>query len=204
MKLHSLLSALLLTCTVMPVCAEHSENRRFLSNQLELDRQRFRALPVPGITTPGTVAPQDQSFIDDQAAQLKRRMQPEDRPVAAALVFVSFSMPPDELKQRVRDAAQLNIPVVIRGMVNGDMRTTANAVAQLVRDTNTGGVQIDPVTFRQYGISAVPVVVVTCGSGGKTLDRLAGDVTLPEALKRISEDGECVQTAKDLLAGRTP
>jgi len=204
MKIQSLLSALLLTCAVMPVCAEHTDNRRFLSDQLELDRQRFRALPVPGISTPGTVAPQDQSFIDDQAAQLKRRMQPEDKPVAAALVFVSFSMPPDELRQRVRDAALLKIPVVIRGMVNGDMRTTANAVAQLVKDTNTGGVQIDPVTFRQYGISAVPVVVVTCGSGGKTVDRLAGDVTLPEALKRITEDGECAQTAKDLLAGRTP
>nr|WP_305847069.1 TrbC family F-type conjugative pilus assembly protein [Shigella sonnei] len=48
-------------------------------------------------------------------------------------------MPAEELKQRVKDAAQLNIPVVIRGMVNGDMRATANAVAGLVKESNTGG-----------------------------------------------------------------
>lgn len=134
---------------------DHTENRQFIYDQLQLDRQRFRALQTPEfLKQPRPVAPQDQAFLDEQTLQLRKSMQPGERPVDAALVFVSFSMPSDELKQRVQDAAALNIPVVIRGMVNGDMRATANAVAGLVKDTNTGGVQIDPTTFRKYNITA--------------------------------------------------
>lgn len=99
----------------------HTENRQFIHEQLQLDRQRFQSLQTPEFlkqTRP--VAPQEQSFLDAQAQQFRQSMQPGERPVNAALVFVSFSMPAEELKQRVKDAAQLNIPVVIRGMVNGD------------------------------------------------------------------------------------
>ncbi|EEO9935940.1 hypothetical protein HYB67_004246 [Salmonella enterica subsp. enterica serovar Sandiego] len=100
---------------------EHTENRQFIHEQLQLDRQRFNSLQTPEFLKPvRPVAPQDRSFLDAQAQQFRQSMQPGERPVEAALVFVSFSMPPDELKQRVQDAAALNIPVVIRGMVNGD------------------------------------------------------------------------------------
>lgn len=179
---------------------EHAENRQFIQEQLQLDRQRFRDLQTPDFLKQARpVSPQDQSFLDAQAQQFRQSMQPGARPVDAALVFVSFSMPPDELKQRVQDAAALNIPVVIRGMVNGDMRTTANAVAGLVKESNTGGVQIDPVTFRKYDISAVPVLIVACGHQGDKVDRLQGDLTLRQALKRVAEEGDCAQTARSLL-----
>ncbi|EHF3933573.1 type-F conjugative transfer system pilin assembly protein TrbC, partial [Salmonella enterica subsp. enterica serovar Newport] len=134
-------------------------------------------------------------------SQFRQAMQPGERPVDAALVFVSFSMPPDELKQRVKDAAELNIPVVIRGMVNGDMRATANGVAGLVKESNTGGVQIDPTTFRKYNITAVPVLIVACVNQGDTVDRLQGDLTLHQALKRVAEEGDCADTARNLLRG---
>lgn len=179
---------------------EHTENRQFIQEQLKLDRQRFRELQTPEfLKQPRPVAPQEQSFLDAQAQQFRQSMQPGERPVEAALVFVSFSMPPDELKQRVQDAAALNIPVVIRGMVNGDMRATANAVAGLVKESNTGGVQIDPTTFRKYNITAVPVLIVTCGNQGDQVDRLQGDLMLHQALKRVAEEGDCAQTAKSLL-----
>ena len=179
--------ALLLTCGA-GMASDHTENRQFIHDQLQLDRQRFRALQTPEfLQQPRPVTPQDQAF------------QPGERPVDAALVFVSFSMPPDELKQRVKDAAELNIPVVIRGMVNGDMRTTANAVAGLVKESNTGGVQIDPTTFRKYNITAVPVLIVACGNQGDTVDRLQGDLTLHQALKRVA--GDCADTARNLLRG---
>ncbi|AEJ60146.1 conjugal transfer protein TrbC (plasmid) [Escherichia coli UMNF18] len=178
----------------------HTENRQFIHEQLQLDRQRFQSLQTPEFlkqTRP--VAPQEQSFLDAQAQQFRQSMQPGERPVNAALVFVSFSMPAEELKQRVKDAAQLNIPVVIRGMVNGDMRATANAVAGLVKESNTGGVQIDPTTFRKYNITAVPVLVVACGNQGEKVDRLQGDLTLHQALKRVAEEGDCADTARSLL-----
>ncbi|EAA7680429.1 type-F conjugative transfer system pilin assembly protein TrbC [Salmonella enterica] len=178
----------------------HTENRQFIHDQLQLDRQRFRALQTPEfLQQQQSVGAEDQAFLDAQASQLRKSMQPGERPVDAALVFVSFSMPLDELKQRVKDAAELNIPVVIRGMVNGDMRATANAVAGLVKESNTGGVQIDPTTFRKYNITAVPVLIVACGNQGDKVDRLQGDLTLHQALKRVAEEGDCADTARNLL-----
>ncbi|EFU1954856.1 type-F conjugative transfer system pilin assembly protein TrbC [Salmonella enterica] len=182
------------------MASDHTENRQFIHEQLQLDRQRFRTLQTPEfLQQQRAVGAQDQAFLDEQASQFRRAMQPGERPVDAALVFVSFSMPPEELKQRVKDAADLNIPVVIRGMVNGDMRATANAVAALVKESNTGGVQIDPTTFRKYNITAVPVLIVACGNQGDTVDRLQGDLTLHQALKRVAEEGDCADTARNLL-----
>ncbi len=181
---------------------EYTENRQFIREQLRLDRQRFQSLQTPDFLKQARpVSPQDGSFLNAQAQQLQQATQPGGKPVDAALVFVSFSMPPDELKQRVQDAAALGIPMVIRGMVNGDMRATANAVAGLVKESNTGGVQIDPTTFRKYNITAVPVLIVACGDQGDNVDRLQGDLTLHQALKRVAEEGDCAQTARSLLAG---
>ncbi|WP_447874814.1 type-F conjugative transfer system pilin assembly protein TrbC [Serratia fonticola] len=200
MKTRFLLPILMLACTAVSTASEHTENRQFIKDQLQLDRQRFRALQSPEfLQQQRPVNQQDQDFLEGQAQQFKQSMQPKARPVDAALVFVSFSMPPDELKQRVQDAAALNIPVVIRGMVNGDMRATANAVAGLVKESNTGGVQIDPTTFRKYGVTAVPVLIIACGDQGKIVDRLQGDLTLRQALKRVADEGECSDTARSLL-----
>ncbi|WP_397218113.1 type-F conjugative transfer system pilin assembly protein TrbC [Pantoea osteomyelitidis] len=196
----TLLLLLALFTAGLAQATEHAENRQFIREQLKLDRQRFQSLQTPELLKQAhPLAPQEQSFIEAQAQQFRQSMQPGERPVDAALVFVSFSMPPDELKQRVQDAAVLNIPVVIRGMVNGDMRATANAVAGLVKESNTGGVQIDPTTFRKYNITAVPVLIVACGNQGDKVDRLQGDLKLHQALKRVAEEGDCAQTAKSLL-----
>lgn len=179
--------------------SDHTENRRFLYEQLQLDRQRFQSLQTPEfLKQHRPVSPQDQSFLDARAQQFRQSMKPGVKPVDETLVFVSFSMPHDELKQRVQDAAVLNIPVVIRGMVNGDMRATANAVAGLVKETNTGGVQIDPTPFRKYNITAVPALIVTCGHQGEKVDRLLGDMTLHQALKRVADEGDCAETARKL------
>lgn len=199
-----LMSLALLTLCGTGVANDYTESRQFIHDQLQLDRQRFRALQPPEfLQQQRSVGAEDQAFLDAQASQLRQAMQPGERPVDAALVFVSFSMPPEELKQRVKDAAQLNIPVVIRGMVNGDMRATANAVAGLVKESNTGGVQIDPTTFRKYNITAVPVLIVACGNQGDTVDRLQGDLTLHQALKRVTEEGDCADTARNLLGEGT-
>ncbi|HAX5209990.1 TPA: type-F conjugative transfer system pilin assembly protein TrbC [Escherichia coli] len=193
-------SLVLLLASGAGMASDHTENRQFIHDQLQLDRQRFSALKTPEfLQQPRTVAPQDQLFLDAQASQFRKAMHPGEPPVDAALVFVSFSMPPEELQQRVKDAAQFNIPVVIRGMVNGDMRATANAVAGLVKESNTGGVQIDPTMFRKYNITAVPVLIIACGNHGDKFDRLQGDLTLHQALKRVAEEGDCADTARRLL-----
>lgn len=189
-----------LLTTGLAQATQHIEDRQFIREQLNLDRQRFQSLQTPDFLKQNhPITPRDQTFIGAQAQQFRQSMHPSERPVDAALIFVSFSMPSDELRQRVQDAAALNIPVVIRGMVNGDMRATANAVAGLVKESNTGGIQIDPTVFRKYDISAVPVLIVACGNQGDRVDRLQGDISLHQALKRVAEGGDCAQTAKMLL-----
>lgn len=137
---------------------------------------------------------------DSQWAQSLARQQQAAagaKPVPQALYFVSFSIPQTGLKRLILDADRFGIPATLRGMVNNDMRQTANAVSQLVNEDQRGGVQIDPQAFRRYGINAVPALVVTCG---ETYDRIAGNLALQQALTKVAESGECADTAKAILA----
>lgn len=137
---------------------------------------------------------------DNQWAQSLARQQQAAagaKPVPQALYFVSFSIPQTGLKRLILDADLFGIPATLRGMVNNDMRQTANAVLQLVNEDQRGGVQIDPQAFRRYGINAVPALVVTCG---ETYDRIAGNLALQQALTKVAESGECAGTAKAILA----
>lgn len=137
---------------------------------------------------------------DNQWAQSLARQQQAAagaKPVPQALYFVSFSIPQTGLKRLILDADRFGIPATLRGMVNNDMRQTANAVLQLVNEDQRGGVQIDPQAFRRYGINAVPALVVTCG---ETYDRIAGNLALQQALTKVAESGECAGTAKAILA----
>ncbi|ASI21519.1 TPA: type-F conjugative transfer system pilin assembly protein TrbC [Aeromonas salmonicida] len=137
---------------------------------------------------------------DSQWAQSLARQQQAAagaKPVPQALYFVSFSIPQTGLKRLILDADRFGIPATLRGMINNDMRQTANAVLQLVNEDQRGGVQIDPQAFRRYGINAVPALVVTCG---ETYDHIAGNLALQQALTKVAESGECADTAKAILA----
>ncbi|WP_339361291.1 type-F conjugative transfer system pilin assembly protein TrbC [Candidatus Regiella insecticola] len=139
---------------------------------------------------------QNQPFIDAMQQRQQQQGSGEANPVTKALYFVSFSIPLAGLKQMVHDADQYPIQVTLRGLVNNDLRQTANAVLSLVKEGKRGGVQIDPVSFRTYGITAVPALVVTCQGH---FDRVAGNIRLTAALKKVAESGQCAQTAQALL-----
>ena len=94
------------------------------------------------------------------------------------------------------DADRLHIPVSIRGMINNNFRQTVSAVFGLARNGNRGGVQINPVGFRQFGITAVPALVVTCE--GHT-DRIAGDIRLDALLAKVAKEGDCAPVARQAL-----
>lgn len=66
------------------------------------------------------------------------------------------------------------IPATLRGMVNNDLKTTAEAVLSLVKDGATDGVQIDPTLFSQYGIRSVPALVVFCSQGYDIIQETCG------------------------------
>ena len=189
---------LLLLCSTVQA-ASLGADRQFLKEQLQVDRLRHQALAGKLFAPVPQAAPADSAYIDQLKAQQQARLAQKQKAQPRIMMFVSFSLPEAELKQRVADAAYYGIPVIIRGMVNGNMRQTATAVGRLVRKTKTGGVEIEPTLFRQFSVTAVPQLIVTCDGH---VDRLSGDLALPAALKKVSEEGDCASTARKRLGGK--
>ncbi|MGX5056235.1 type-F conjugative transfer system pilin assembly protein TrbC [Enterobacter asburiae] len=170
-----------------------SDDRAFLSQLQEKEAQlRHQDLsPVVGPLPAGQLSGENRDFIARlQQQQQARGAQP------AIQYFVSFSIPREGLAIMLADAARLHIPVSIRGMINNNFRQTVNAVFDIARNGNRGGVQINPVGFRQFGITAVPALVVTCE--GHT-DRIAGDIRLDALLEKVAKEGDCAPVARQAL-----
>ncbi len=115
------------------------------------------------------------------------------------MYFVSFSIPEEGLKRMLGETRHYGIPATLRGMVNNDLKATAEAVLALVKDGATDGVQIDPTLFSQYGIRSVPALVVFCSQGTTS----SGEICASGRLwKKLASAGDCRQVAHDLLAGK--
>lgn len=82
----------------------------------------------------------DRQFIDNLVSQQKAANQ--EKPSEGALYFVSFSIPEEGLKRMLHETRQYGIPATLRGLVNNDMRTTTDAVLQLVKDGVTDGCRL--------------------------------------------------------------
>jgi len=120
----------------------------------------------------------------------------QDKPRHGALYFVSFAIPETGLKRMLDEARRYDIPALLRGMVNNDMKATADAVMTLVQDGSASGVAIDPNRYREYGITSVPSLVVYCQVGH---DVIRGNLRLKQALGKVAEQGECRDEARVLL-----
>ena len=140
---------------------------------------------------------QDRNFIHKLAQQQQQAHQ--SKPETSAIYFVSFSIPEEGLKRMLGETRHYGIPATLRGMVNNDLKTTAEAVLSLVKDGATDGVQIDPTLFSQYGIRSVPALVVFCSQG---YDIIRGNLRVGQALEKVAATGDCRQVAHDLLAGK--
>lgn len=136
----------------------------------------------------------DRQFIDNLVSQQKAANQ--EKPAEGALYFVSFSIPEEGLKRMLHETRQYGIPATLRGLVNNDMRTTTDAVLQLVKDGVTDGVQIDPTLYTQYGIRSVPSLVVRCQAG---YDVVRGNIHVKQVLEKVAQTGDCAQVARQML-----
>ncbi|HBW9486848.1 TPA: type-F conjugative transfer system pilin assembly protein TrbC [Klebsiella pneumoniae] len=136
----------------------------------------------------------DRQFIDNLVSQQKAANQ--EKPAEGALYFVSFSIPEEGLKRMLHETRQYGIPATLRGLVNNDMKTTTDAVLQLVKDGVTDGVQIDPTLYTQYSIRSVPSLVVRCQTG---YDVVRGNIHVKQALEKVAQTGDCAQVARQML-----
>lgn len=102
------------------------------------------------------------------------------------LIFVSFSMPKESIKNWISEAQSLHAPVILRGFVNNSFKETVTAIANLIQDKKAhGGLQIDPILFKLYHITEVPAVIRVHDD---TYDVLYGNVSLDYALKKLREE----------------
>ena len=97
------------------------------------------------------------------------------------------------------DATRFGVPATIRGWLNNDLRKTAARMFELSKKQKDIGVQIDPTLFEQYGITAVPALVVTCPGH---FDVIRGSLPLKAMLEKIAEQGECASTARQLMEAK--
>ncbi|EDT7035988.1 type-F conjugative transfer system pilin assembly protein TrbC [Salmonella enterica subsp. enterica] len=176
------------------------ENRQFLKQQENLSRQ-LREKPDHQLKAwaeqqvlENPLQRSDNHFLDELVR--KQQASQDGKPRQGALYFVSFSIPEEGLKRMLGETRHYGIPATLRGMVNNDLKTTAEAVLSLVKDDATDGVQIDPTLFSQYGIRSVPALVVFCSQGH---DIIRGNLRVGQALEKVATTGDCRQVAQGLL-----
>lgn len=121
-------------------------------------------------------------------------LQQAPSPVPARLyVFVSFSMPQASLHRLAAQAASLQVPLVLRGMVGESLSATATRAAAVVQAVPGASFEIDPMAFRRFGITQVPSFVIAAPAPACTTVCLPGDagqivigdVTLSYALAQL-------------------
>ena len=143
-------------------------------------------------------------------------------------------MPINTLSLYLKEANQYHIPVLIRGLytnkseVNADKKIgsfddTANRIFKVLKNENgnkdlsnlkksMGGVLINPLLFRSFGINVVPALVVTsnpssCAAQNHTktketvcksndFDVVYGNIPIYKQLKIISEKSSDIKRAK--------
>lgn len=178
------------------------ENRQFLKQQETLSQQ-LRQKPDTQLQAwaeqqvrDNPLQHADNQFLDELVR--KQQAAQKDKPQQGAVYFVSFSIPQEGLKRMLGETRHYGIPATLRGMVNNDLKTTAEAVLSLVKDRATDGVQIDPTLFSQYGIRSVPALVVFCSQG---YDIIRGNLRVRQALEKVAATGDCRQVAQGLLDG---
>ncbi|MHP11907.1 hypothetical protein D9F08_15410 [Escherichia coli] len=120
------------------------ENRQFLKQQENLSRQ-LREKPDHQLKAwaekqvlENPLQRSDNHFLDELVR--KQQASQDGKPRQGALYFVSFSIPEEGLKRMLGETRHYGIPATLRGMVNNDLKTTAEAVlAGLVMTVLTVG-----------------------------------------------------------------
>lgn len=153
---------------------------------------------------------QYQSWANDlnQQAQNKIKNNNPDSDVGGVMIFASLGMPDASLKQLLRQASDHNVPIVIRGLWQNDFKATANKIQSLIlseTDTILGGFEINPIWFKQFGITQVPAFVAVkkgaclgdppCDTAN--YDVLYGNISLYNALDILQKQGQHKDVVKE-------
>lgn len=101
------------------------------------------------------------------------------------MMFISFSMPEKLLIDIYQEAEELAIPVVLNGLVDDDFKKTMKKMYEIGKKFPHLAIQIDPVSFKKYGITQVPALAVIGVDDAKVV---YGNITISDALKEVKKD----------------
>lgn len=133
----------------------------------------------------------------DPAALAKRFETARPRDESALFILVSFSMPPESIERLAAQAGKAGATLVLRGMVDGSMKRTAEVAAEFVKKHPGAQFQIDPTLFKRFAVTRIPAFVLTARAGEDdscakdcdardTFASVSGDVTLDYALDYLA------------------
>lgn len=111
------------------------------------------------------------------------------------MIFVSLGMPEQSLRLWAKQAAHLHIPLRIRGFYKDSLEKTTQKSFELFGKDNLAGLLIDPESFENYNLQAVPAVVLALASRKipETIPPLFevvyGDTSLEAALELMARKG---------------
>lgn len=123
--------------------------------------------------------------------------EPPQKGEADFLVFVSFSMSDQALRDLSHAMKYFGGRLVITGLLNNAFQATRQKILDLGIEAD-----IDPTLFETYGIKRVPTYVLTRKSDAKTFDQLAGHISPQAALEIFKEKGSLSCLAASLLLSR--
>jgi len=124
----------------------------------------------------------------------------QKKQISGLLVFASFSMPEQSLKQLTEEVAHYSGTFVFRVLYRNSLRQTVNKVLSLRQE----GVRavIDPKLYNLYNIKVVPSIVLTeqCKDCTPIYDKAIGNIPLNYALELFANSGDLSKTAKVYLS----
>ncbi|WNJ82283.1 type-F conjugative transfer system pilin assembly protein TrbC (plasmid) [Cedecea neteri] len=201
MNLQFLKTAVMGSLLFFVVTAAASEQVNVSGRDMNWMKQQQQALKDFQSTLQGQQfsLPQEQQDLVSRLQQgIQSTQADDDKKTYPAVYFVSLGIPREGLLLMLKDAKRFGVPATLRGLLNNDMRQTAAEMFELTKEDKDAGVQIDPTLYSEYGITAVPALVVTCPGH---FDVVKGSLPLQEALEKVSTSGECAATARQILEG---
>jgi conjugal transfer pilus assembly protein TrbC len=119
---------------------------------------------------------------------------PEVNQAPELLVFISFGMPKQSLKQWAEEVKRAEGTLLLRGFIDNSLQKTTQHILELLGPEPNIEIAIDPETFQQLKIQMVPAVVIKQPSAfnqnaSPRFDIVTGDTSLEKALERIKQSG---------------
>lgn len=194
LRVHLIILSLLFTAATSAAEVSKSDMDFMKQKQGELKefKERLSGLDVQ-------LPDNQQALVDKNRADIGNEIKQSEAENQSPkfMYFVSFSIPDEGLLIMIDQAKKYGLTPTMRGLINNDFRETAKKSYKLSKQDKNFGVAIDPFLFKDYGVKAVPAMVITCGVKH---DLVYGSLPVKEALEKIAREGDCSETAKELLA----